>query len=122
MLLVTENFKRAILFHSIRWTKNNRFEKRLKFEIEIGNANGGDNVLFDKLLPFFKLTLVAKLYSKRFTNFKKLSVAEVGRRATRVLPIVGLDVGAIGCLSLSALVQAEGTLLNIRINFQSLNK
>jgi hypothetical protein len=36
---------------------------------------------------------------------------------TRVLPIVGLDVGAIGSISLSALVRADGTLLNIRINF-----
>ena len=35
---------------------------------------------------------------------------------------MGLDVGAIGCISLSALVRAEGTLLNIRINFSSLNK
>jgi len=38
------------------------------------------------------------------------------------LPIVGQDVGAIGSISLSALVQAEGTLLNIRINSSSLNK
>jgi hypothetical protein len=35
----------------------------------------------------------------------------------KVLPIVGVDVGAIGFISLSALVQAEGTLLNSRINF-----
>jgi len=41
---------------------------------------------------------------------------------TRVLPIVGLDVGAIGSISLSALVPAEGILLNIRLNFSSLNK
>lgn len=36
---------------------------------------------------------------------------------SRVLPIVGVDVGAIGSKSLSALVPAEGILLNIRINF-----
>jgi hypothetical protein len=32
------------------------------------------------------------------------------------LPIVRQDVGATGGILLSALVQAEGTVLNIRIN------
>jgi len=39
---------------------------------------------------------------------------EAGFGSTRVLPIVVLDVGAIGSISLSALVQAIGILLNIR--------
>ena len=36
---------------------------------------------------------------------------------TTVLPIVGLDVGAFGNKSLSALAQAEGNLLHIRNKF-----
>jgi len=30
---------------------------------------------------------------------------------------LAMDIGALGCITLSVLVQAEGTLLNIRINF-----
>jgi len=34
------------------------------------------------------------------------------------LPIEGLDVGAMGSISLSALVQAEENLFKIRIGFE----
>jgi len=50
------------------------------------------------------------------------SDTELWLPTTKVLPIVGLDVGAIGSVLLSAQVQAEGTLLNIRINYSSWNK
>ena len=44
------------------------------------------------------------------------------QQATRVLPIVGLDVGAIGCISLVSFGRADGILINIRTNFKPSNK
>ena len=66
----------------------------------------------------FKLALVAGLLLKVADYYAAaFGGHNPGRRITGVLPIVGLDVGAIGCILLSALNRAEGTLLNIRINF-----
>ena len=82
-----------------------------------GNQLQGILSLLVFLFQVFALPLLTFWYLNWLSKKQKFLVDKEQQPLTRVLPIVGRDVGAIGSISLSASSRLDGILLSIRTNF-----